>query len=115
MTTGMSAPPIGSVIVTPKISAAARITQHQRRFGVPVDEQDERAAMTVTAASASGHELAAGDQDRLAGDQALELARSDERAGERDRADDDVEHDEDVRVDARRCPRRAAAGSRRSR
>ena len=25
MTTGMSAPPIGSVIVTPKISAAARI------------------------------------------------------------------------------------------
>ena len=27
MTTGMSAPPIGSVIVTPKTSAAARITQ----------------------------------------------------------------------------------------
>ena len=42
MTTGMSAPPIGRVIVTPKISAAARITSITARFGVPVDEQEQR-------------------------------------------------------------------------
>ena len=58
---------------------------------------------TVTARQARRHELAARDHDRLAGDQALELARGDERAGERDRADDDVEDDEDV---ARRAGRR---------
>ena len=35
ITTGMSAPPIGRVIVTPKIRAAARITTMTARFGVP--------------------------------------------------------------------------------
>ena len=98
ITTGMSAPPMGSVIVTPKIRAAARITSISATFGVPVANR-KTAAMTVIAARASGHELAARDHDRLAGDQALELARGDERAGERDRPDDDVEHDEDVGVE----------------
>ena len=51
MTTGMSAPPIGSVIVTPKISAAARISSITARFGVPVMNR-KTAAMTVIAASA---------------------------------------------------------------
>ena len=52
MTTGMSAPPMGSVIVTPKISAAARITNMSARFGVPVTNRIT-AATTVTAARAS--------------------------------------------------------------
>ena len=48
MTTGMSAPPIGSVIVTPKIRAAARTRSITGRFGVPVanrklpDDRDSR-------------------------------------------------------------------------
>ena len=36
MTTGMSAPPIGSVIVTPKISDAARITAMTGTLTLPV-------------------------------------------------------------------------------
>ena len=79
--------------------------QHHRARSACRSRTGRRAATTVTAARASGHELAAGDEDRLAGDQALELARGDERAGERDRADDDVEDDEDVACRAgRRSP-----------
>ena len=51
MTTGMSAPPIGSVIVTPNVSAAARITTMSSRFGVP-ETKRAIAAMTVIAARA---------------------------------------------------------------
>ena len=51
MTTGMSAPPIGSVIVTPKISAAARMTSITGRLGV-AGAQEQRAATIVTSASA---------------------------------------------------------------
>ena len=49
ITTGMSAPPMGSVIVTPKIRAAARITSISATLGVPVanrmtrrDDRDRR-------------------------------------------------------------------------
>ena len=42
MTTGMSAPPIGSVIVTPKISAATRITADDRQAHV-AGPQEQRA------------------------------------------------------------------------
>ena len=52
ITTGMSAPPIGSVIVTPKIRAAARITPISGRFGVPLTNRTI-AETTVTAARAS--------------------------------------------------------------
>ncbi len=51
ITTGMSAPPIGRVIVTPKISAAARITTISSRFGVP-PTKTATAAITVIAARA---------------------------------------------------------------
>ena len=47
-------------------------------------------------------QLAARDVDRLARDQALELAAGDERAGERDRADERAEDDEDRRVERAR-------------
>ena len=99
MTTGMSAPPIGSVIVTPKISAAARIRRISARFGVPVANRTA-AATTVDCGERQRHEAAARDQDRLARDEALELAGRDQRPGEGDRADDDVEDDEDVLVEA---------------
>ena len=52
MTTGMSAPPIGSVIVTPKIRAAARMTSITARFGVPVTNRNSDAT-SVMPASAS--------------------------------------------------------------
>ena len=52
MTTGMSAPPIGSVMVTPKISAAARMTSISATFGVPVANR-ATAAITVIAARAT--------------------------------------------------------------
>ena len=42
MTTGMSAPPIGSVIVTPKISAAARMTSISGEVRRAGDEQEQR-------------------------------------------------------------------------
>ena len=67
MTTGMSAPPIGSVIVTPKISAAARITSMSGRFGV-ADPQEERAGDDGDRRQRQRHELAARDLDRLARD-----------------------------------------------
>ena len=48
MTTGMSAPPIGRVIVTPKIRAAGEDQEHRpRRFGVPVANR-KSAPTTVT-------------------------------------------------------------------
>ena len=51
MTTGMSAPPIGRVIVTPKTRAAARMTSMRARLGLPVTNRTA-AATTVIAASA---------------------------------------------------------------
>ena len=99
ITTGMSAPPIGSTIVMPKISAAARITSITGMFERAGRRDRTAAAITVIAASAKVDDPAAGDQDRLAADRALELAGRDQRAGERDRADDDVEDDEDRRVE----------------
>ena len=56
---------------------------------------------TATSAMRDRDELAARDVDRLARDQALELAAGDERAGERDRADERAEDDEDRRVERR--------------
>jgi hypothetical protein len=50
ITTGMSAPPMGSVIVTPKIRAAARISSISGSDGVPVTNSTS-AATSVTAAS----------------------------------------------------------------
>ena len=78
--------------------------EHQREVRRAGDEQEQRGD-DGDAGEGQRHELAARDDDRLARDQALELARRDDRAGERDRADDDVEDDEDVVVDADRARR----------
>ena len=106
MTTGMSAPPIGRTIVTPKIRPA-RTTMPSRASvallsrvsgpGRPEDQRDR--AEDGDDRQRDRHELAARDVDRLARDEALELAAGDERAGERDRADERAEDDEDRRVD----------------
>jgi hypothetical protein len=49
MTTGMSAPPMGSVIVTPKISAAARMTNISGRLAVPVTNRMSAATRVIAA------------------------------------------------------------------
>ena len=53
---------------------------------------------TATTASSDRQEPAAGHVDGLAGDQALQLAAGDERAGEGDAADERAEDDEDRSV-----------------
>ena len=106
MTTGMSAPPIGRTIVTPKIRPARTTTP--RSASVVVLPRVRRAGAPRISATVPAHgddrehdrdELAARDVDRLAGDEALELAAGDERTGERDRADERAEDDEDRRVE----------------
>ena len=109
MTTGMSAPPIGSTIVIPKIRPD-RTTRPRRTSVVSLLSVIAPAApamsatvpSTATTARATVMNRAAGQEDRLARDQALELAARDQRAGEGDRADERAEHDEDRRVDGRR-------------
>ncbi len=49
ITTGMSAPPMGSVIVMPKIRAAARITSMIATFGVPVANRNSAATTVMNA------------------------------------------------------------------
>ena len=89
ITTGMSAPPIGSTIITPNasdasttISSAGRLARGEHERG-RADRDD-----------GEGHveQAAALEDDRLAADQALQLARRDDRPGERHRADEHVEH-----------------------
>ncbi len=75
--------------------------EHQRQVRRAGHEQEQRRD-DRDGREGQRHELATRHDDRLARDQALELARRDERAGEGDRADDDVEDDEDVEVDADR-------------
>ena len=101
MTTGMSAPPIGRVIVTPKTSAAARITSMTGTLRLP-DPQVDRAG-DDDQREGRRHELPAGDHDRprRRDRETHQLARGDERAGEGDRADDDVEDRRDVDLEAR--------------
>ena len=65
MTTGMSAPPIGSVIVTPKISAASEDHEHDRDVRVAGAQEDR--ADDDDRGEGERHEPAARDDDRLAG------------------------------------------------
>ena len=105
ITTGMSAPPIGSTIATPNVSAAATMTSRTTFLTVRVE--DERSAVGAEdeqQQTEHGHrcERERGDptarnRDRLAADPAHELARRDERARERDRPDGRAEDDEDRR------------------
>ena len=108
MTTGMSAPPMGSTIVTPKVSATARMTRRARILtSLPRAMTGDSPALSTrmsvptsaTMPSAAVVSDAARDRDGLAADEALELARGDERAAEGDAADEHAEDDEDGRRD----------------
>ena len=86
ITTGMSAPPIGSTKRTPKTSAA----DDQRRRAATA----ARAPATISAAERRARpgarrvdELLPGIDDRPPADQLLQLRERDQRARERDRAD----------------------------
>ena len=102
MTTGMSAPPIGRTIVTPKIRAQASAASSRRRQDVAVvrDHAGTRQDHHDRDAQA-GHEQEPGkdptarDQDGLALDAAHQFGRGDQRTRERHRADDDVGDDEE--------------------
>ena len=107
MTTGMSAPPIGRTIVMPKIRPASTTTPSSASVALLPSVNAPAAPRisasvprTATTASAIVTSWPPGHIDRLAGDEALQLAAGDERAGEGDRADERAEDDEDRRVDA---------------
>ena len=90
ITTGMSAPPIGSTASTPSAPAASSISQNSNSDSVP-------AAMTTasaTAATASAPLTACGMRKRPL-ERLLQLQERDVRAPERDRADDRGEQDRD--------------------
>ena len=99
ITTGMSAPPIGSVIVTPKMSAASRMTAMTGTRGCRSTGTARRGRRQCRA---RGHDRHRRSEDGRRGgvigfpDEPLQLAGRDERAGERDAADDDVEDRRDV-------------------
>ena len=92
ITTGMSAPPIGRTIVIPKTEPAsdddgqdASVARRQVDGAGRAEDEADRPERPRATARANVTIRAAGDHDRLAGDQALELAAGDQRAGERDR------------------------------
>ena len=104
ITTGMSAPPIGSTNMLP--STAAEHQDHQEqplRLGAGGDRDS----------AADGHrqqrdvdDLLAGQLNRAAREDLLELAEGDVRAPEGDRADDRREQDRDQRSSSGLPPRR---------
>ena len=96
ITTGMSAPPIGSTTKLPSIAAASSMptTNSSSRVGAG-DDRDARSATATRAAASVDQRLRAADRDRPAGEDLLQLAEGDVRAPERDRADDRREQRED--------------------
>ena len=95
MTTGMSAPPIGSTIVTPNASDATS-TAHSRPIAAADDDGGATISQSpppsITIVSSTLRTRTPGNTIGLRRDRALQLAGGDQRTGERDRADDDVEH-----------------------
>ena len=91
ITTGMSAPPIGSTNITPKTSA--------RRMSATIAHCSSSPATIATPSAAAAprtsdvHDVLAREDDRAAADELLQLREGDERAGERDRADQRGERD----------------------
>ena len=102
ITTGMSAPPIGSTNRTPKSSASPT---SEPQHPLVVHAGDERDAERDRGEQDGDVEdVLAGERDRPAAEQLLQLREGDHRAGERDRADQRREHGRD------RGGRREAAG-----
>ena len=105
ITTGMSAPPIGSTKRTPNVSEAA-MTPTSSHCGLRPDEdrdgEDERGRDHERV-----DELLARIDDRPAADQLLQLGERDQRAGEGDRADDrrDDHRQREVEVEPAGCRR----------
>ena len=97
ITTGMSAPPTGMISRTPNSSAAHSISDEQALAllaGGQVDDQEDDAEQ-----QAAVDELVAGEHDRPAGHQLLQLRERDQRAGEADRADHAREQRRDQRLE----------------
>ena len=106
MTTGMSAPPMGSTMVTPKVHAATQdhdttmavlrpSPMPSRTVPAPAPEDQQQSADDGHDRERERGHLATRDRDRLAGDEALELARGDDRPGEGHAADEHAQDDED--------------------
>ena len=96
MTTGMSAPPIGSTASTPSAPAASRISQNSSCDSAPA------AITTASPTAISGERRVDRARDREAAlERLLELEERDDRAPERDRADDRGEQDRDQRLELR--------------
>ena len=102
MTTGMSAPPIGSTISHAEDEGAGQGHDQQHVEDAGVVGDDARAGQDEhdRDAQAGDHgeprqDPAAGEHDRLAADEAHQLGRGDQRAGEGHRADEDVGEDEE--------------------
>ena len=108
ITTGMSAPPIGSTKRIPKSSAPPTSDPEEPLVLHARDERDARRRAHARK-SARVHELLARVRDRAAADQLLQLRERDHRARERDRADQRREDDRERRC--RPSARRDRGGS----
>src|ERR1700733_13412479 len=102
ITTGMSAPPIGSTIITPNASEASTTMSRAGRLAVVSMNAAVPIAITASAALSTRPPLKI---TGWSGVFSRRCARGDGGAGERDRADDHVEHGED-----RRAAEHAAGG-----
>jgi hypothetical protein len=95
-TTGMSAPPIGTISRTPSASDRPTISPEiEMAFGAcqhddEEDDQQQKQAALMTVAERQ--------HDRLAGHAAVELQEGDDRAGKGDGADGDAERHFDQRL-----------------
>ena len=90
ITTGMSAPPTGMISITPNTSEAISIATNSASLSVPLARKT--AATRIPSSRAPFRILLAGEQDRPARHQLLQLGERDQRAGEADRSDDAGEH-----------------------
>ena len=105
ITTGMSAPPIGSTTRLPSRPAASRIADEESLRGVVVVDRDADAGGDDADQQDDVDHLLAGNRERPGRDQVLELGEGDVRAPEGDRADDGGEEDRDQLVERdRRAP-----------
>ena len=100
ITTGMSAPPIGSTARMPSSAAAIRTRDEEQLGGVVGGRCRGRRRRRATPSSSSALMICwPGTRDRAGRDQVLELAEGDVRAPERDRADHRGEEDRDELVE----------------
>ena len=93
MTTGMSAPPIGSTNITPKRRASPSRATSTHSASAPATRATPSPAAPSTVAALTT--FCARKDDRAARDELLQLREGHERARERDRADECGEDDRD--------------------